>query len=516
MIIDRNRALFALIIVSLSVVALTARLKDLERRPMHADEANQAVKFGLLLEEGEYRYDPHDHHGPTLYYFTLPIAWLSGAESIKDLNEGDIRLLPVIFGSALILLYLGMGKAIGKPAAAVGALMAVISPGLFFFSRYYIQEILLVFFTFAALISGWWFTRRPTPWRAVLLGLSLGLMFATKETTLIAWLAMACALAVVAGRRIPRFIREHQWLLLHVVATAALVYLLLFSSFFTYPRGLWDALATFFHHASRAGGAGHEKPWHYYLGILIWHKAEGTTWSEMAIVLPALYAGLRSISSRSHPHVTFIRFMGIFSLLVLIVYSLVPYKTPWLIITFLQSCTVLAGAGIAMLIRDVRYYVFKFAVVALLAAALLQLSQQTRRGSFLYDADERNPYVYVHTSRDLLRAVRRIHQCARLHESGYDMVIKVMAPEYWPLPWYLRHFSNVGYWHSVPANPEAAIMITDPRYSTLLTERLGGEYEYVTDFAGLRPGVILYVYYRRDLWETVIQQPPSSGAYHEP
>ena len=39
---------------------------------MHHDEANQAVKFGALLERGEYRYDAHDHHGPTLYYLTLP------------------------------------------------------------------------------------------------------------------------------------------------------------------------------------------------------------------------------------------------------------------------------------------------------------------------------------------------------------------------------------------------------------------------------------------------------------
>ena len=49
---------------------------------MHHDEANQAIKFGDLLERGEYRYDSRDHHGPTLYYLTLPFAWLGGRHTL--------------------------------------------------------------------------------------------------------------------------------------------------------------------------------------------------------------------------------------------------------------------------------------------------------------------------------------------------------------------------------------------------------------------------------------------------
>ena len=54
---------------------------------MHAAEANQAVKFGGLLERGEYRFDPRDHHGPSLYYLTLPAARVAGAGSLA----GTIR-----------------------------------------------------------------------------------------------------------------------------------------------------------------------------------------------------------------------------------------------------------------------------------------------------------------------------------------------------------------------------------------------------------------------------------------
>ena len=45
-------------VVALALAAgLWLRLARLDARPMHHDEANQAVKFGALLETGEYRYD---------------------------------------------------------------------------------------------------------------------------------------------------------------------------------------------------------------------------------------------------------------------------------------------------------------------------------------------------------------------------------------------------------------------------------------------------------------------------
>jgi hypothetical protein len=76
---------------ALVAIALTAglalRLARLDVRPMHHDEANQAVKFGALVERGEYRYDAHDHHGPTLYYLTLPAAWLRGQPTLASLDE---------------------------------------------------------------------------------------------------------------------------------------------------------------------------------------------------------------------------------------------------------------------------------------------------------------------------------------------------------------------------------------------------------------------------------------------
>ena len=69
-----SKAAFRALVPLVVLGALLFRLPGLSLRPMHHDEANQAMKFGALLEAGEYRYDPADHHGPSLYYLTWVLA----------------------------------------------------------------------------------------------------------------------------------------------------------------------------------------------------------------------------------------------------------------------------------------------------------------------------------------------------------------------------------------------------------------------------------------------------------
>ncbi len=59
--------------------ALALRAHDLGNRPLHNDEAVNATKLAALWDKGEYKYDPHEYHGPTLHYFSLPFLKLSSA-----------------------------------------------------------------------------------------------------------------------------------------------------------------------------------------------------------------------------------------------------------------------------------------------------------------------------------------------------------------------------------------------------------------------------------------------------
>ena len=78
------------------LLAAALRFPDLALRPMHADEAVHADKFGTLLEGRGYAYDPSEYHGPTLYYLTLPSAWLQGATRFVDIDEATGKARSIV------------------------------------------------------------------------------------------------------------------------------------------------------------------------------------------------------------------------------------------------------------------------------------------------------------------------------------------------------------------------------------------------------------------------------------
>ena len=84
-------------------VALAWRLPQLDRRPMHGDEANQAVRTGMLMDEGVYHYDPTDHHGPVLYFSALPFCRAT-TSSFSETTEWNFRMVPVTFSLLTLLL----------------------------------------------------------------------------------------------------------------------------------------------------------------------------------------------------------------------------------------------------------------------------------------------------------------------------------------------------------------------------------------------------------------------------
>ncbi|HEY6553685.1 MAG TPA: TIGR03663 family protein, partial [Vicinamibacteria bacterium] len=109
----RARAIF----LAPLLLAAALRLPDLAARPMHADEAIHADKFGTLLEGEGYAYDPSEYHGPTLYYMTLLPAWLRGESRYVEIDEVTLRLVPAILGVALVAAHLGARGFLGTAAA---------------------------------------------------------------------------------------------------------------------------------------------------------------------------------------------------------------------------------------------------------------------------------------------------------------------------------------------------------------------------------------------------------------
>ena len=499
------------------------RLARLDLRPMHHDEANQAVKFGALLEEGEYVYDKTDHHGPSLYYLSLPFALTLSGRSLPALSETTLRLVTASFGLGTMLLFLLFVPMMGRTAVAWSALALAVSPVMTYFSRFYIQETLLVFFLVGFVASVWRYVRRPAWGWAAAAGLCAGMMYATKETSIIAFGAAAAAfvLSSSSAGSLARPVKKKdepvrpgaRWSHLALAAVIALgVSFLFFSSFLGNPRGFVDSILSFKIYFTRAGEGGfHVQPWHYYLGKLAYSPGQGGPfWSEGLVLVLAAAGAVAAFASRraGREESPFPRFLVFYSALAAAVYSAIPYKTPWNLLPFTAGFILLAGTGAASLVSLPRRKDGRLGVALVLAAGFLHLGFQSWWANFVYPADTRNPYVYAQTSPDYLRLVRRIEDLAALAPDGRNMLVKVIAGphETWPLPWSLRRFGRVGYWQNTVAAGDVGrppVVISSAEEAANLNPVLGADYQ--SEFYGLRPGTFLVVFIRSDLWESFLK-----------
>ncbi len=469
----------------LTLAALGLRCRDLAARPMHADEANQAVKAGELVESGRYAYDPRDHHGPTLYYAAQVAAWCRGERTLASLDEVTVRLVPALAGTcSVVLLYL-LAVPLGRPAALASAAFLAVSPPAVYYSRFFIQETLLVTFTLATFVCArrWWSTGR-TRW-ALASGGCIGLMQATKESAPLFLLAGLAALLVCRPKRGGPGRRGRDGL---AGAGAALfVAALFYSSWGTHLAGLRDAVGTYGDIARRLhpGDTGQEKPWWYFLRLFSWQQNGGLAFQQVGFLVLVLVGAATSIALGP----PLARWAALYSGLILLLLSAASYKTPWHAVHLVPGFSLLAAGGMAAAARS------NPGRILATAATLIVLAMQfwqTERVTRAYASDARNPYAYVHSSPDVLK-FRPLADAALARAPGGAG--RVISEEYWPLPWCFRGLDRVGYWTQAPADCDGALVIASAGLADTVRSRLHGRYR--ESYLGLRPGFVCIVFERQ-------------------
>jgi len=508
-----SKAAFRGLVPLVVLGALLFRLPGLGLRPIHHDEANQAMKFGRLLETGEYRYDPADHHGPSLYYLTWVLAKVLGRTTTASLDEAMLRLLPALFGAGTVVLLLLFAGAGGRTAALTAGLLAALSPAFTYYSRFYIQETIFVFFIAAFVLALWKYRERPTGARAAAAGIAAGLMFATKETSVIIFAAVGAAVLIALGLikkragtspadRKARPLRD----LALGLGLAALTAAVLFSSFFSHPRGILDSILAFRNYLVKGGDPGfHAHPAGYYLGLLTYSRNGGLVWSESLVLALACLGLIAAIRKREEFPVA----AALASLFAAAAFSILAYKTPWNVLPFYLGFVVLAGLGTDFLFRSLRKTPFRIVAGLLLGAGLLHLAWQSGQANFRYSADPRNPYVYAQTSPDYLKLVKRVNDIAAVLPDREKSLIKVVCGPYetWPLPWSLRRYANVGYWQDAAAAggfDGADVVIASEEQAARIRPLIADRYH--EEFYGLRPDVLLALFIRNEPWERFLNE----------
>ncbi len=504
--------------VGVLAAAAVLRLLLPTLKPLHHDEGVNGNFLVTLFRTGYYHYDPSNFHGPTLYYFALVIT---GINSIFHWGSGlstfAIRLVPAFFGIGVIWLVLCLRRQLGTFATLSAAAIATVSPGFVYFSRYFIHETLFVFFTLGIVVAWMQYRENGKPVYFLLAAASAGLLFATKETWIITVAVWLCALLCTRfylslhrnlfGEREPQSARRSKnkenaaqeaapnlaleppresdalWL----YATAALVFatigILFYSSFFTnFPIGVYDSVRTF-GYWTKTGRTDDPHAWFTYFDWLRKEEAPILLLGSIGIAIALFQARHR-----------FAVFTAFWSLGILAAYSLITYKTPWLALSIMLPWTLMAGHTLGQFYARMSLRVV--APLVTVAAVAFSLYQAIDISFFHYD-DDSYAYVYAHTRRDFESLVHEVESIAASNPAGKDIGITIMSPEHWPMPWYLRDYTHVGYWGHVVETSEPMVIALEPQ--TLDVERvLGGRYRRYSSH-DLRPGNLLVLYVRKDI-----------------
>ncbi len=558
----------------ITALAAFLRFYRLELNPLHHDEGVNGFFLVTLFREGIYKYDPSNYHGPDLYYFALAVSKIFG------LNTVSIRGSVAVFGILTVILAFFLKNYIGKIGSLSAALLLALSPGMVYVSRYFIHELLFVFFSFGIVVGvlffiekrkagmfavatmtllllvcflpsalelaeavgaenevlvwilrvglfaveavlvflvmrmllGW---HRGRPIYLMLASASAVLLFATKETAFITVGTLAIAVVCVwLWRKIYRAAigkpKENErepvaltwanfrsglgdstdYLLILGAVLLVFIYvgILFFSSFFTYHEGIAKAFEAYAFW-TKTGSKDHTQngTWAY----LRW----GMKIESPIFILSAVGTVIALAKARHR----FAIFAGFWAFGLFAAYTMIPYKTPWLALSFLLPMCIIAGYGINELFAS-RDIVVKILGGLLIIFAAGTLGYQTYDLNFVRYDDDSMPYVYAHTKRGFLDLIKQIEYYADKSGKGKDASIEIVSPDYWSMPWYMRDYPKAIFHGQFADVSTSEMIVASAAQKDQLNERYGAHYKYVGTYP-LRPGVELYLLVRRDLAE---------------
>ena len=490
--------------IFLLALAFGLRVSSAQNRPLHADEGVQAYTTAKLQETGAYQYTAEDRHGPTLYYFASGLNKLRGVKS-QDITDFDLRLLPLLFSIATLLLLKPVFGKNWKATAFATAILAT-TPLSVIYGAYFIQEAIFVFLTILIAVFGYRLLFAPSISRAIILGVSIGLMQATKETSILVYGAVGLSLAASffiskKGTEEHRAGSKPSRPYLISLGIAVLAFITFQSSFFSDFGAVWNSITAYFNYFDRAGGQGHEKPFGYYLSIFLSQRSIGLAWGEIPLLILLFIGSLGSLwHAIKHSESTMGSFCGLSGIILALTYSLIPYKTPWLMLAPITLASISAAEWTAGRLNLIQPRNFRAAVTAIALLALVALElKPALLATGRYATHEKNPYIYSHTVGQYSKLQDRISELATLRP---ELSIAVISPDNaWPLPWDLRHRENVGYWTTwIDKAADLDLALVDSRIESSDEIDLSLSQTHVPDIHGLRPNTLLTVYIRKEIW----------------
>jgi uncharacterized protein (TIGR03663 family) len=428
-------------------LAVFLRFFLLDIKPPHFDEGiNGWFVDAHIVKQGFYKYDPTNYHGP-LHFYALYLS-----ESLFGRNLWALRLPVVLVSISCVWLCFKFEPLIGRSVSRMAALAMAVSPGFVFYGRYSIHEVWLALFSMLfilGLLGLWKFGTQNYLWCA---GMGVAGMILTKETYIIHIACAAMAVPVLfisnALNRLPDARPAKQkWdyvdLTMVLGVSIALVVFFYSGTFFYWDgvKGLYQAYHAWFQTGHE--GHGHEKPWYYWLKLMGRYEIPAAG----GLLLCLFCQGFKNLS---------LRYLAIYGVGTLIAYSIVKYKTPWCIISFIWPFLFIFGASV-LLVRP-RYRAATYAASAVLLC--FSLGSATWLNYFRCTTDT-EPYVYVQTYNDIFKLTKPLLKLAKRDPRYYQLTGHIVRGSPYPLPWMLGDFTHIGYYEhgNMPQNLDADFLL---------------------------------------------------------
>ena len=392
------------------VLLLAAFVFTMGSRPLHADES---VQWSLVrdLHEGQpYSVNQDRFHGPTLVFLTQLVSGMLHMAP-NELGPIFLRAIPFCFGLSLVVLPWTL-PGVSRRAATVSAVALLLAAGFGRYAGYYVQEVLLAAgFAWGA---SWWLRGAPHGHRGLLIasGGAFGFALACKVTAL-AYL-LCFGLALLACRRRELTLRN----LVCFFGGLLVSWGLFQSCFLTDLRGLgaWG------HQLLRSFGVATgndegtltiDSPLPWLAILLLWAALAGVRWCGFA-------HGRRFAHLAGDP-------AFFCATLILGFHLLLPYKTPWLLLT---PTVLLVALVLPLGFEEPAFRRFSaWAYVALLIG-------------FGLDRPFSNP-GHTATSSETVRFAEEVSRMEQAYGAA-RFYVAIEGGHYWPLPYYLRS-QKVGY-----------------------------------------------------------------------
>jgi len=491
--------LYAVIVL----VALAIRLWALGARAIHYDEGLHVLYAWRLFTGLGYHHEAW-MHGPFQFYGTYPIYWLFGAGAFTA------RLLPVIFGTALVILPCFLRKQLGRWGALAVSVLITFSPVLLYYSRYARNDIYIAFWSLLLVVCMWRYFEEKKARYLYIGAAALSLSFCTKEVTYITVGIFVLFLFIIsakelAGRGRRRFdlkgLSPHSEYLI-LIGTLALP---LFSTFIGLIPGIeipsgfhWAKLLTiilFFIFSAVVGLRWNWRRWlisvliFYSIFIFLytsiftnissglvsgfWGSADywieqhgvargGQPWFYYIMLLPIyeflpLFFAFSGAIYHTIKGNLFSRFLVYWTVLALVIYTYAGEKMPWLSLHIALPVILLGGMFIGQLLQEApnlkgaRAWVIR-GVTVLVLLLLLPFSIHVAFQENYQKSDEPPQMLfYAGISSDVPPIMAEIDKLAQKTGEGKQLAITIDGELFYDGPaWYLRDYKNIDFSISQP------------------------------------------------------------------